>query len=103
MGVSSRPTMADEDDFEEHRGKLRGRILLLDGEHDAPQPERPDFRRYSTEELEELTEFPVSPDHDAADNRARSRFSTPTRSSEAFRESVDSACWTSSIDGVGNV
>ena len=56
-GLAKRVTLAEEDDFDQYRGKLRGRILLLDDEHAAPQPERPEFRRYSSEELEELTEL----------------------------------------------
>ena len=60
-GLAKRVSLSDEEDLEEQRGKLRGLILLLDDEHDAPKPERPEFRRYSSEELEELTEYPVSP------------------------------------------
>ena len=63
--------LSEEGDFEDQRGKLRGLILFLDDEHDAPKPERPEFRRYTTEELEELTEFPVSHDRDSAENRKR--------------------------------
>jgi hypothetical protein len=70
-GLAQRVTLAEEDDFDEHRGKLRGRILLLDAEHDAPQPERPEFRRFSAEELEELTEFQLSSGRDSADNRKK--------------------------------
>jgi hypothetical protein len=107
-GLALRVTLAEESDFAAHRGKLRGRILLLDGEHDAPQPERPEFRRYSSEELEELTEFPVSPERDSADSRKkiieRYRFGKLLRrflAEEGVLATVEVSSWGAGIVRVG--
>jgi hypothetical protein len=70
-GLAKRVTLADQDDFEAQRGKLRGLVLFLDDERDAPKPDQPEFRRYTSEELEELTEYPVSRAYDAGENRKR--------------------------------
>ena len=107
-GLAKRVTLSEEDDFEEHRGKLRGMILLLDDEHDAPKPERPEFRRYSSEELEELTEFPVSHDRDSADNRKKAieryRFGKELRkflAEEGVLATIEVSSWGAGIVRVG--
>jgi hypothetical protein len=107
-GLAKRVTLAEEDDFDEYRGKLRGRVLLLDDEHDPPQPERPEFRRYSSEELEELTEFPVSHDRESADNRKKAieryRFGKLLRqflAEEGALATVEVSSWGAGIVRVG--
>jgi hypothetical protein len=107
-GLAKRVTLAEESDLEEHRGKLRGFVLFLDDEHDAPQPERPEFRRYSTEELEELTEFPVSHDRDSSENRKKAveryRFGKKLRgflAAEGAVATVEVSSWGAGIVRVG--
>ena len=70
-GLALRVTLEDEEDFDEHRGTLRGKVLFLDEERDADPAERPEFRRYTVEELEELTEFPISRRRDRDESRRR--------------------------------
>ncbi|HVR28130.1 MAG TPA: M20/M25/M40 family metallo-hydrolase [Thermoanaerobaculia bacterium] len=70
-GLAMRVTLAQEEDFEEHRGKLSGRILLLDEEREGPPAERSEFRRYTAEELEELAEFRIPSRRDRDQNRRR--------------------------------
>ncbi len=48
-----------EKDFEQYRGKLAGKILLLDEAREFKQPEDPAFQRYSREELEKLGDFEI--------------------------------------------
>lgn len=79
-GDAVRVELASEEDLEEQKGKLAGKILLL-----APEtPERdgargpyrrPDFERYDDEKLEELEEIDLDePRGDAWRKRARERF-----------------------------
>jgi hypothetical protein len=107
-GLARRVTLAGEEDLVEHRGKLRGLVLFLDDEHEAPEPERPEFRRYSSEELEELTEFPVSADRDSADNRKKAieryRFGRTLRqflTDEGVLATVEVSSWGAGIVRVG--
>jgi hypothetical protein len=83
-GQAMRVTLDDEEDFAEHRGKLAGKVLFLDDERDAPPAERPEFRRYTVEELEELSEFPVPRTRDPEENRKRAL--ERRRRAEALRE-----------------
>ncbi len=65
-----------EEDFEQYRGKLAGKILLVEapampaGRDDPETGERPLIHRYTEEELEELEKFPIS-DRSMADFRRR--------------------------------
>ena len=107
-GLAKRVTLAEESDLEKHRGKVRGYVLFLDDEHDAPQPERPECRRYSAEELEELTECPVSHGRDSAENRKKAveryRFGKKLRqflASEGAVATVEVSSWGAGIVRVG--
>ncbi len=109
-GLAQRVSLADEEDLEQQRGKLRGLILLLDDEHDAPQPERPEFRRYSAEELEQLTEYPTSGDRESADYRKKAieryRFGKKLRAflaEEGVLATVEVSSWGAGIIRVGGV
>lgn len=53
------------EDIDKQKGKLRGKIVLLDDARAYEPSEKPDFRRYSEEELGELQTFPVPEDRDA--------------------------------------
>jgi hypothetical protein len=83
-GLARRVTLSKESDFEAERGKLEGLILFLDDERDAPKPERPEFRRYTSEELEQLTEYQAASKSEAAENRKR--FTERYRFAKARRE-----------------
>jgi hypothetical protein len=51
-----------EEDFEEYKGKLEGRILLLADSREIKGDEKPDFHRHSPGELAELAEFEIPPE-----------------------------------------
>jgi len=59
------------EDIDKQKGKLRGKILLLDDERAYKPADKPDFRRYTEEDLGELQTFPVpeDPAPDARDKR----------------------------------
>ena len=48
------------EDLDKQKGKLRGKILLLDDARAYKPTEKPDFTRYTEEELGELQTFPTS-------------------------------------------
>ena len=50
-----------EADAEKYRGQLAGRIVLLGDPRDTANPEKPQFARYSDQELEGLAHFDVEP------------------------------------------
>ncbi len=50
-----------EADAEKYRGQLAGRILLLGEPRDTANPEKPQFTRYSDQELDGLAHFDVEP------------------------------------------
>ncbi len=52
------------EDIEKQRGKLAGKIVLLDDARTYKPADKPDFRRYSEEDLGELQTFPVPADAD---------------------------------------
>jgi carboxypeptidase Q len=62
----------DEKDFDQYRGKLAGKIVLLGEMREVPPVDKALFDRYSDKELEELAQYPVV-DRAAGDMRARLR------------------------------
>jgi len=62
----------DEKDFDQYRGKLAGKIVLLGEMREVPPVDKALFERYTDKELEELAEYPVS-DRAGADMQARLR------------------------------
>jgi carboxypeptidase Q len=50
-----------EADAEKYRGQLAGRIVLLGDPRSTANPEKPQFTRYTEQELEELAHFDVAP------------------------------------------
>jgi carboxypeptidase Q len=50
-----------EADAEKYRGQLAGRIVLLGDPRDTANPEKPQFTRYTDQELDSLAHFDVTP------------------------------------------
>lgn len=53
-------SIQSERDFDQYKGKLGGKVVLLGAMRAVPPVDKPLFERYSDKELEELAEFPVS-------------------------------------------
>ena len=76
-GKVKRVRIGTRSDFERHKGKLAGLVILLSPQRTLRAPERPLFNRYSDDDLESLSRFDVG---SAGDNegdeprRARRRF-----------------------------
>lgn len=60
-----------EADLETWRGKLAGKILLLDEARDLSKPEEVDARVYSDEDLRKLVRYEIPKDANRADSRKR--------------------------------
>ncbi len=58
-GEAMRVTLEEEKDFEKYKGKLAGKVLLLDAAQSFDEPEDPPFARYSDERLGEVGEFEI--------------------------------------------
>jgi carboxypeptidase Q len=54
--------ITEEKDLDEYRGKVAGKILLLDDAREFKQPEDAQFNRYSPEDLDKLTGFNTDAD-----------------------------------------
>jgi hypothetical protein len=50
-----------EADAEKYRGQLAGRIVLLGDSRDTANPEKAQFKRYTEQELDDLSRFDVAP------------------------------------------
>jgi hypothetical protein len=50
----------DEKDFDQYRGKLAGKVVLLGAMREVPPVDKAIFERYTDKELDELAEFPVT-------------------------------------------
>lgn len=76
-GEVTKVKIGSEDDFEKYRGKLEGKILLMEevsqghGPPGRPSPDDPK-RRYTEEDLDEMWHFPI-PDEHAGAWRSRMR------------------------------
>jgi hypothetical protein len=58
-GEALRVTLDSEEDLEQYRGKLAGKILFVDEAREFKAPEDPDPERYSPDQLEKLGEFEI--------------------------------------------
>ena len=58
-GEALRAILDSEKDFEDYRGKLAGKILLIDEALEVKEPEEPQLRRFSREQLEDLGDFEI--------------------------------------------
>lgn len=61
----------DMADIEKQRGKLRGKIVLVDDARAYKPSDKTDFRRYTEAELGELQTFPIAEDADPAAQEKR--------------------------------
>jgi carboxypeptidase Q len=55
-------SIQDEKDFDQYKGKLGGKIVLFGPMREVPPVDKGLFQRYSEKELEDIAQFPVSPD-----------------------------------------
>ena len=80
-GPLVRATLRDQADLDKNKGKLAGAIVLLAAERTLSAPEKPLFRRYSEDELEELAKFEAveRTPFDREEFRQRSRFQKKLR------------------------
>jgi len=75
-GAAMKVKLDTEEDFEQVRGKLAGKVVLMEapppppGRDDPEDADRPLIHRYTEEELEDLERFPIS-DRSLADLRRR--------------------------------
>ncbi len=67
-GLCTRVTIKTVEDFEKYRGKLAGKILLLDEARSPKDDTVPVFKRHTGEDLCKLEEFPI-PDGKSGDAR----------------------------------
>jgi hypothetical protein len=58
-GPVMKASINSEEDFEDYRGKLSGKILLLSDERDPRVADAPLFRRHSDEDLKKIADFPI--------------------------------------------
>jgi carboxypeptidase Q len=56
-GKLVRANLRDKDDLEKQKGKLAGMIVMLNAERALSAPDKPLFKRYSEDELTELSHF----------------------------------------------
>lgn len=71
-GEATYVNIQNDADFDQYKGKLAGKIVLLGEMRDVPPLDKVLFERYTDKELEELAEYPVN-DRAAADMQARLR------------------------------
>lgn len=73
-GEAIRLSIDSRADMEEWKGKLKGKILLVDDPRDIPQPEEALFRRHDHDSLHNICGYPVrAPGESRGDWRARWR------------------------------
>ena len=83
-GPLLRVKIETEKDLEQYKGKLAGKILLLDEPLELKEPEGSDFKRYDRAGLEELAQYePPSPRSDYR-GRARKRRALARAKAELF-------------------
>jgi carboxypeptidase Q len=58
-GEAMRVNLEGEKDFEQYKGQLAGKVLLLDAAQSFDEPEDPPFSRFSNEGLGEVGEFEI--------------------------------------------
>lgn len=58
-GTAMRITLNNDSDLEKNKGKLAGKVLMLNPPRDIPRDEEAFFRRLSEEQLEDLEDYPI--------------------------------------------
>jgi carboxypeptidase Q len=71
QGEALRVDIKSEKDFDRYRGKLAGKVLLVDEPGKFEEPDTPAFRRFSAADLEKLEAYKVPSDDGRADRRKR--------------------------------
>ncbi|TNF77684.1 MAG: M20/M25/M40 family metallo-hydrolase, partial [Acidobacteria bacterium] len=61
-GTLIKVEIESEDDFEDYKGKLEGKVLLLADSREIKIPVETEFERYAPDELAELAEFEIPPE-----------------------------------------
>ncbi len=96
----------DEKDFDQYRGKLAGKIVLLGAMREVPPVDKALFERYTNQELDQLAEFPVtataglSPEMLARIRTRMERYRLLEKVSQFFAEEKVAAVIEPSRDGV---
>ncbi|HSY71783.1 MAG TPA: M20/M25/M40 family metallo-hydrolase [Alloacidobacterium sp.] len=71
-GEAVNVNIQSDQDFDQYKGKLAGKIVLLGEMREVPPVDKALFERYTDKELEELAEYPLT-DRSGADMQARLR------------------------------
>ncbi len=61
-GTVMKVKLESEEDLDKHKGKLAGKILLLDDPREAKERTQPFFQRYSEKDLDDMAEFEIPRD-----------------------------------------
>jgi carboxypeptidase Q len=59
-GAAVYVNIQEEKDFDQYKGKLAGKIVMLGEMREVPPVDKPLFERYSDKDLEDLVEYPVT-------------------------------------------
>ncbi|MBW8873762.1 MAG: M20/M25/M40 family metallo-hydrolase [Acidobacteria bacterium] len=70
-GEAQRVDLKSEKDFDRYRGKLAGKVLLVDDPGKFEEPDTPAFRRFSVADLDKLGAYKVPNDDGRTDRRKR--------------------------------
>ncbi len=62
QGLVMKVKLESEEDLEKHRGKLAGKILFLSDPRTIKEADRPFFRRYSEDDLDDMSKFAIPRD-----------------------------------------
>ena len=81
-----------ERDFEKWKGKLRGKIVLVDEPGDGSEPDAVPFRRYSDEDLGKLDTY-VQPTHSASQIERALKRGAFTAKLDAFLAAEGALAW----------
>ncbi|MGB4246075.1 MAG: hypothetical protein WBJ75_00045, partial [Pseudohongiellaceae bacterium] len=73
QGQVQRITLEDEEDLEEHRGKLAGKILLMEAPRPIEEVDTPMVHRHDDDSLDNLINFPIPGDAEPPEPGARAK------------------------------
>lgn len=72
-GQVQRITLEDEEDLEEHRGKLAGKILLMESPRELTEVTTPMLQRHDDDTLDNLINFPIPDEAEPPEPGARAK------------------------------
>lgn len=87
-------TAKDSADLDTYRGKLAGKILILDRSDSYKLSFKPDATRYTDEELDSMANIEVKPIDTAAQRKRREEFRGRNRTSQALQRALNSMATT---------